>query len=211
MTRRLVVSLAVLGATALVPTAGAATACKNLLVDPAGDNSLPASATGASADLLSADLGSDRTALMATVRVTADNGEGARRLTDGGWQVAFSTARERFTVKAERTRTGDTFTLYRKTSGEDAPQDGGGASTSVVVPSATTGSIDELKGVVRMRVPLSAFAPFGGLGSSLTTVRAIAWSGGGAHPMGERGVAVYAGGDPGSTSSSYRVGARGCA
>lgn len=206
---------------ALLPVAGAAPACKHLLVDPAGDaDHLGAGDAGRVvedgrvADLLSADLASDRTALGVVMRVKGRNPEGGTSFLDHAWVLSFSTATERFQVVAEQTRFGGArFALYRVVAGDDVPEDEErpSASASEGVDTVVTGSIDEVRGLVRMKVPVSAFAELGGLGARLTRVRVITWSGNGVHDAAGNGAGTYGSTDFGSTRTAYSVGAKGCA
>lgn len=218
--RRLALLAALLIGAVVVPTAGAAPACKNLLVDPRGDADhlgagAPARAVedGEIVDLLSADLASDRKALTVVMRVKGKNPEGGTAFLDHAWGLSFSTATERFQAFAQQSRTGgDLFTLYRIIAGDDVPEDeeGPSASAGQGVDTVVTGSIDEVKGLIRMRVPIGAFDDYAGLGTKLTRVRVITWSGNGVYAPGGGGVGSYGSTDFGSTKASYAVGARGC-
>jgi hypothetical protein len=216
---------AVVALAVLAPAAAAGPRCAPLLVDAAGDADWMASGGAAGkvedgrvVDLLSSDLVSDRRALAVTMRVTGRNAEGGTDTLDHAWETSFSTATERFSLEAYRSRTGgDSFVLWRVVAGDDVPQDeeGAGASAAQGVAANVTGSIDEVKGVVRMSVPVTAFAEWGGLGRELTRVRAIGWSGVAAFapdtPVSSGGGAgTHSSADFGSTKRAYAVGARGC-
>lgn len=210
--------LALLIATTLsavtVPAASAAR-CTPLMTDPEGDSSyadtgdaLRALEDGRLTDLLTVDLGSDRKELVARIRTVGRNPEGGTDTLDHLWHVDFSTATERFSLSAESNRsTGARFTLYRIVAGDDVPEDqeGAGASAGVGVDTVVTGTVDEVAGRIVMRVPVSAFAEFGGLGKELRTLRASAYSGLSANVVGE-----YTSTDFASTRSRFRVGTRGC-
>ncbi len=199
----------------VVPSAGAAPACKNLLVDPAGDaeflgmgDATKPVEDGQVVDLLSADLGSDRKALTLVIRVKGRNPEGGTGYLDHSWELAFSTATERYIAFAERSRTGgDLFTLYRVVAGGE---DDSTASAAEGVATTVTGAVDDVRGIIRMQVAVDAFRVDGGLGRSLTRVRGHAWSGATAYASGG-GVGTYGGSDAGSTNTSYVVGAKSCA
>ncbi|HVE74708.1 MAG TPA: hypothetical protein VNA30_06445 [Mycobacteriales bacterium] len=205
----------------VVPAAQAAPACKNLLVDPAGDadhlnTGEPGRMVedGRVVDLLSADLASDRKQLTVVMRTKGKRSEGGTDYLDHSWTLSFSTASERFHAAAYQTKVGGAhFNLWRVIAGDDVPEDEGGPSGSVGegVDTVVTGTIDEAKGLIRMQVPLDAFAEFGGLGAKLTRIRVITWSGNGAYDKQAGNIAgSYGSTDFGRTDTSYRVGARGC-
>lgn len=218
--RRLVLIATVLVGAVLVPTAGAAPSCKNLLTDPVGDADHLGTGDpgrkledGQVADLLTADLASDRRSLTVVMRVKGKNLEGGTDFLDHAWSLSFSTASERYDAVAQSTRVGgERFTLYRVIAGDDVPEDeeGPSASAGQGVDTVVTGTIDEVKGVIRMQVPVTAFDEFGGLGSKLTRVRVITWSGNGVYAPGGSGAGTYGSTDFGSTRTSYAVGARAC-
>lgn len=210
--------LALLATTAVVaftvPSADAAP-CRPLLTDPRGDSSyadtgdaLRSVEDGRLTDLLSVDLGSDRKELTARIQTVGRDPEGGTSTLDHLWHVDFSTATERFSLSAQSNRlTEQRFTLYRIVAGDDVPEDEErpSASAGVGVDTVVSGTIDEVAGRIVMRVPVSAFTEFGGLGRQLTTLRAGAYSGLSANVVGE-----YTSTDFGSTRSRFRVGTRGC-
>lgn len=212
--RAVLLTVALVGAI-VVPSAGAAPVCKNLLVDPAGDAEFLGTGDAAKpvedgqvVDLLSADLGSNRTTLTVVIRVKGRNPEGGTSYLDHSWELAFSTATQRYIAFAERSRTGgDVFTLYRIVAGGE---DDSTASAAEGVETTVTGAIDDVRGVIRMQVPVDAFREHGGLGRSLTRVRGHAWSGATAY-AGGGGVGTYGGSDSGTTKASYVVAAKSCA
>lgn len=211
---RLALLLAGALAVVVVPSAGAAP-CRPLLSDPQGDSSyadtgdaLRAVEDGRLTDLLTVDLGSDRKELVVRIRTAGSNPEGGTSALDHLWHVDFSTASERFTLSAASNRIdGTVFHLYRIVAGDDMPEDEerSGASAGVGVDTTVTGTVDEVAGRIDMRVPVSAFTEFGGLGQELTTLRASAYSGLSAAVVGE-----YTSTDVGSTRNRFRVGTRGC-
>ena len=207
-------ALVAVGVAVVSPPAGAAT-CRPLLTDPEGDSSyantedaLRAVEDGRLTDLLAVDLGSDRRELVVRIRTVGSNPEGGTSTLDHLWNVDFSTATERFSLSAQSNRlTGARFSLYRIVAGGEVAEDeeGPGSSAGVGVDTVVTGTVDEVAGRIVMRVPVSAFTEFGGLGKELTTLRASAYSGLSADVVGE-----YSSTDVASTRSRFRVGTRGC-
>lgn len=195
----------------LVPAASAAPACRHLLTDPRGDASyansgdaLRAVEDGRSIDLLTVDLSSDRKALLVDVRVAGRPLETGSDVVDHMWSVSFSTETDRFQVRAKSSSAlaGPVFTLYEEYG--EPPDDYQEPSVSVgrAIDYPVTGSVDEAKGVVRVVVPLGAFESYAGLGRSIGKVRVITWTG--------QLSANWISGDFGTSTSSYRVGARAC-
>lgn len=200
---------------AVVAPSAAAAPCRPLLSDPRGDSSyadtgdaLRAVEDGRLTDLLTVDLGSDRKELVVRIRTVGSNPEGGTSTLDHLWNVDFSTATERFSLAAESNRlTGARFALYRIVAGGDVAEDEEGPESSAGfgVDTVVTGTVDEVAGRIVMRVPVSAFTEFGGLGKELTTLRAGAYSGLSADVVGE-----YTSTDFASTRSRFRVGTPGC-
>lgn len=215
--KRATALVALVASVILSPTAGAGSACRHLLVDPAGDATFYDSGDpsrpvddGRLLDLLSADLVSDRSALTIVMRVTPANPEGGTDYLDHEWQLSFSTASARFRAYAVRSRTGgvDQFGIARVDGDGSANEEPVSGAQGIADP--VTGSVDVRKGIIRIRVPLSAFDAAGGLGRRLDQVRTLTGSGVAAYLPGTGGNAVFFGSDLGRSSSAYVPGAKAC-
>ena len=183
------------------PVAHAGT-CAPLLTDPRGDALAgPAPADDAAAiDVVSADLRTTRTALVATVRV-ADLPE-SRTVASHLWSVGFTSREQRYAVAAHDNLLEQRFDVAHLLSGGPVPEDDLGGDAFEGIGDAT-GRIDVSRDTVTITVPLSLFAPYGGIGGALTAVRVETRTGLG-YPTGE----VYELGDLGRTDRSYVIGSR---
>lgn len=188
---------------AVFTTPASARACAPLLTDPRGDTqALPAGDDPGSTDLLSADLRTTRTELVATIRVASLRSTPASHI----WSLGFTSGEQRFYVNAHRNLDGNRYDASREVGGDGTvPEDRNPPTAALEGIGDGTGFLDTATGVVTIRVPLSRFAPYGGVHGRLYAVRAEARSGLG-YPTGE----VYELGDTARTDRTATVGRAAC-
>jgi hypothetical protein len=205
-------ALALLASLAAVPAAASASArCAPLLTDPAGD----VAETGANppypvedvrqVDLLSADIATTRTTITARIRLAALGLESSPSESHA-YEVGFTTGEQRYYLVAHHDSAEDSYELSHLLTGPAAPEDKGLIAPGAAEVLATVkGTYDARHDTITVTAPLSAFKRTGGVGASLTAIRASTYAG--TRPPGG---AVYEWADQGRTDRYYRVGARGC-
>jgi hypothetical protein len=208
--RTSLLALALLVPLAAVPAA-ASPRCVPLLTDPAGD----VAETGANppypvedvkqVDLLSADVATTRTTITARFRLAALGLESSP-FESHAYEVGFTTGEQRYYLVAHHDSAEDSYEVSHLLTGPAAPEDQGPIAPGAAEVLATvTGTYDARHDTITVTAPLSAFKRTGGVGASLTAIRASTYAG--TRPPGG---AVYEWADNGRTDRYYRVGARGC-
>jgi hypothetical protein len=193
--------------------AGAAKPCTHLLVDPSGDvdTSTAMLIPPAEVDLLSADLRTTRSEVVAAIRIV-DLPDEATELVDYYYAVDFTTNDERYSLTFIGAKPNNDAWAWHVIAGDDHPEQGGGASASEGVGAATRFTVDRRHNVVTLRFSRAMFDEFGGIGRKITDISASAWWGNGVKPTPESGLAgSYASSDFGYTRRVYTDGGASCA
>jgi hypothetical protein len=208
--RTSLLALALLVPLAAVPAAASAR-CVPLLTDAAGD----VMETGANppypvedvkqVDLISADLSTTRTTITARIRLASLSVESSP-VESHAYEVGFTTGEQRYYLTAHHDSTEDSYEAVHLLTGPAAPEDKGKLSPGAAEVLATVkGTYDARHNTITVTAPLSVFKGTGGIGASLTAIRASTYAG--TRPPGG---AIYEWADQGRTDRYYRVGSRGC-
>jgi hypothetical protein len=196
----------------LVPLAlpaAASARCAPLLTDPAGDvmetgGNPPAPVEDVNqVDLLSADLAATRTAVTATFRL-AKLGLESSPVESHAYEVGFTTGEQRYYLRAYHDRDGDSYELVHLLSGPAAPEDQAVPAGAAEVLATVSGTYDARHDTITVTASRSAFHATGGVGATLSVIRASTYAG-----VRPPGGAVYEWADHGRTDRVYRVGGRG--
>jgi hypothetical protein len=214
--RSLALALLVVASVAVPASASRPATCRHQLVDPSGDvdtTTNPSAVVPTSeVDLVSADLRTTRTEVIATIGLL-DLPNESTELVDYSYSLDFSTDGERYLLTFEGAKPNNDAWAWHVVAGSDHPEQGqGGAQAAEGVGAATSFRVDRARNTVTLRFARGLFDGFGGIGRTMTDISASAWWGNGVKPTPGSGFAgTYGSSDFGYTSFSYTDGKASCA